>query len=43
MRIYSMNQNASYSEHIGKNPNEVTHEAKGCDGGDNKNRFKRSK
>ena len=26
--------NASYSEHIGKNPNEVTHKAKGCDGGD---------
>ena len=26
-----------------KNPNEVTHEAKGCDGGENKNRFKRSK
>ena len=26
-----------------KNPNEVTHEAKGCDGGEKINRFKRSK
>ena len=27
-------KNASYSEHIGKNPNEVTRKAKGCDGGE---------
>jgi hypothetical protein len=26
--------NASYSEHIGKNPNESAHNAKGCRGGD---------